>query len=67
MKNKTFSKSVLIGMIMISISSAGKAGKLAPDIKEENVSYSIDGVTYKGFIAYDDNVKGKRPAILDCS
>ena len=64
MKNITYSKSVFICMIMFSIFSAGKAGKLAPDLKEENVSYSIDGVTYKGFIAYDNNIKGKRPAIL---
>jgi dienelactone hydrolase len=33
-------------------------------IKEENVTYSADGVTLKGYIAYDQNLKGKRPAIL---
>jgi dienelactone hydrolase len=33
-------------------------------IKEENVSYNADGVTLKGFIAYDQNLKGKRPAVL---
>jgi dienelactone hydrolase len=37
---------------------------LPPNIKEEIVSYTSGGVTYKGFIAYDENIKGKRPAIL---
>ncbi len=33
-------------------------------IKTEEVSYKADGVTMKGFIAYDDAIKGKRPGIL---
>ncbi|MGC1391074.1 MAG: dienelactone hydrolase family protein [Bacteroidales bacterium] len=49
---------------MLGISSIGKSGSLSPNIKEVNVAYISGGVTYKGFIAYDDNIKGKRPAIL---
>jgi len=49
---------------MLGISSVSKSGTLPPNIKEENVSYASGGVTYKGFIAYDDNIKGKRPAVL---
>jgi dienelactone hydrolase len=37
---------------------------LSPVIREENVSYTVNGITFKGFIAYDENLKGKRPAIL---
>lgn len=33
-------------------------------IKGEEVSYSAGGVTMKGYIAYDDAIKGKRPGIL---
>jgi dienelactone hydrolase len=33
-------------------------------IKEENVNYTADGVLLKGFVAYDQNQKGKRPAVL---
>jgi dienelactone hydrolase len=33
-------------------------------LKEENVTYTADGVTLKGFVSYDQNLKGKRPAIL---
>src|SRR5688572_15204092 len=35
-----------------------------PKIIEENVSYQLDTLTMNNFIAYDENVKGKRPAIL---
>ena len=33
-------------------------------IKEEAVSYTLDGKTYKGYVVYDSNKQGKRPAIL---
>jgi dienelactone hydrolase len=64
MKNQFFCKTILICIIMIGISSSVKSGSLSPAIKEENVSFTLNGVTYKGFIAYDDIIKGKRPAIL---
>lgn len=34
------------------------------NIQGEEVTYAADGVTLKGYIAYDANKKGKRPAIL---
>lgn len=64
MKKQIISRSIIIVIIMLGISSVGRSGNLAPNIKEETVSYSVNGVVYKGFIAYDDNIKGKRPAIL---
>jgi dienelactone hydrolase len=33
-------------------------------IKEEIVTYTSDGVLLKGYVAYDQNQKGKRPAVL---
>jgi dienelactone hydrolase len=33
-------------------------------IKEEQVSYTGDGITMNGFIAYDENKEGARPAVL---
>ena len=64
MKSQTFYKLLLIGIIMLSTSSYGRSGSLTPKIKEEIISYTADGVTFKGFVAYDENMKGKRPAIL---
>ncbi len=33
-------------------------------VKGENVEYKVGDKTFKGYIAYDDQVTGKRPAIL---
>ncbi|MGZ8554262.1 MAG: dienelactone hydrolase family protein, partial [Chitinophagaceae bacterium] len=35
-----------------------------PKLKEENVTYIGDGITMNGFIAYDENKEGARPAVL---
>ena len=36
----------------------------APGLKEENVTYTADNITMDGYMAYDTNKAGKRPAIL---
>lgn len=41
---------------------AGPVAQAAVQGKE--VSYQADGTTLKGYIAYDDAIKGKRPAVL---
>lgn len=64
MKKQIISKSLLIAIIMLGITSVVRSGNLTPNIKEETVSYTVNGVVYKGFIAYDSNIKGKRPAVL---
>jgi dienelactone hydrolase len=35
-----------------------------PDLKEENVTYTDNGVTMDGYVVYDANKEGKRPAII---
>ena len=35
-----------------------------PRYKEEIVIYKSDGIELKGFVVYDENTKGKRPAVL---
>jgi dienelactone hydrolase len=43
------------------------SSKMATDsgkIKEESVSYSANGTTMNGYVTYDENKQGKRPAIL---
>ena len=35
-----------------------------PHVKEEEVIYTADSVTLKGFMAYDANRQGKRPVVL---
>lgn len=35
-----------------------------PKLKEENISYTIDSMKMDGYVVYDENVEGKRPAVL---
>ncbi len=35
-----------------------------PKLKEQNITYTIDTVTMDGYIVYDENIQGKRPAVL---
>ena len=41
-----------------------KAETKAPKFKEENVNYTLDSLNMGGYIVYDENTEGKRPAIL---
>src|SRR5947207_10381510 len=34
------------------------------EVKTKTVTYEYDGVTLKGFLAWDDAAKGKRPGVL---
>ncbi len=36
----------------------------APKLKEENVNYTLDSLNMGGYIVYDENIEGKRPAVL---
>jgi len=38
--------------------------KTAPSLKEENVTFSADGVNMNGFVVYDSSISGKRPGII---
>jgi dienelactone hydrolase len=44
--------------------STAQAAAPQPAIKEEAVTYTGDGVTMKGFVAYDSGSTAKRPAVL---
>jgi dienelactone hydrolase len=57
-------KYLLICAIMVNIDSNVNSKTPSPAIKEEVVTYMANGVSLKGFLAYDENIKGKRPAIL---
>lgn len=49
---------------MASISFGFSETKSNSKIKEEIVTYSVGNKNLKGFLAYDENLKGKRPAVL---
>jgi dienelactone hydrolase len=64
MNTNSFFKTLVICMAMINLSSPAESKNPSPAIKEESVTYTANGVTLKGMVAYDDNLKGKRPAII---
>ena len=54
---------LLISGLTITMSFIRSENKMRT-IKEENITYKIGDATYNGFIAYDEKITGKRPAIL---
>ena len=58
-------KHLLFGLTMIAMVMAvvGPAAA-APKIEGKPVEYTAGGVTLKGYLAYDENVKDKRPGVL---
>lgn len=49
---------LLFSLCCLAVSAAQAA------VQGREVSYSADGTTLKGYIAYDDSFEGKRPAVL---
>lgn len=35
-----------------------------PKLKEETVTYTVDSLTMNSYVVYDENIEGKRPAVL---
>jgi len=55
--------SVLITFLLLILELAGIA--LAEQkIVGKDVSYTAQGVVMKGYLAYDENIKGKHPGVL---
>jgi dienelactone hydrolase len=59
MKNLVFGL-IMIAMVMAVVGPATAAHK----IEGKPVEYTAGGVTLKGYLAYDEHVKGKRPGVL---
>ena len=64
MKRDIQTFSLVFLSLFFSFFSQIKAQNSSHMIKEENVTYTVNGVLLKGYVAYDQNVKGKRPAVL---
>ena len=61
---KTISTIIFTGIMALTNISAVYPQGAPANIKEETVTYQSGGVTCTGFIAWDENVKGKRPVVL---
>ncbi|UEG50730.1 dienelactone hydrolase family protein [Ferruginibacter lapsinanis] len=58
--------SVTISLLFIACNNQPKSAtqKEAAVLKEENTTYAGDSITMNAFVVYDENIKGKRPAVL---
>jgi dienelactone hydrolase len=56
----------LFGMLTVFALILGMAGiaQADPKIVGQDVAYSAEGVVMKGYLAYDESMKGKRPGVL---
>ncbi|MCW3126552.1 MAG: dienelactone hydrolase [Bacteroidetes bacterium] len=61
---KNIFKFLLAGVIIMTSIGAYAQANTKTDIKGTEVTYTANGVSCKGYIAYDAAIKGKRPAIL---
>jgi dienelactone hydrolase len=50
--------------ILLFFALLAASGAVLAEIKTQEIRYSSDGVRMKGFLAYDDAIKGKRPGVL---
>jgi dienelactone hydrolase len=64
MKTSSIQTVIYSHIAVLIITSMVHIQAMASTIKEETVTYTSGGVTLKGFMAYDERAKGKRPAVL---
>ncbi len=69
MKKISFLTIVLLTVFMVACKTDKKqtneeAGPPEPTLAGEEVTYSTDSTTMKGYLAYDESFEGKRPGIL---
>src|SRR5688572_24002779 len=43
---------------------SNKTESKTPKLKEESIAYTIDTLNMKSYVVYDENIEGKRPAVL---
>lgn len=54
-------RKLILGLILLGL---GLSGQALAEVRGKAVSYTDNGVTMKGYLAYDTSVKGKRPGVL---
>jgi dienelactone hydrolase len=51
-------------LILLALALVGSTSTVQAKVMTKTIAYQHDGVNLEGFLAYDDSVKGKRPAVL---
>ncbi len=58
---KYASSGMIVFALVLTLSGLAAAN---PKIQEKVVEYSAPGIVMKGYLAYDENIKGKRPGVM---
>ena len=62
---KKISKYILLLLTPLAfLTIQGCVGEAKSNIVSEEVTYTDGDITMKGYIAYDDSIKGKRPGVI---
>jgi dienelactone hydrolase len=64
MQEKTMERLLVKFVIFLLIMNMAGIALAGPKIKAETVTYSAQGQVMKGYLAYDENIKGPRPGVL---
>lgn len=59
-----FAAVLFSGAVACNNETEKTTGVKEPLLKEENITYTGDNITMNGFVVYDENMQGTRPAIL---
>lgn len=59
-----FAAALFSGAVACNNETEKTTGVKEPVLKEENITYTGDNITMNGFVVYDENMQGTRPAIL---
>jgi dienelactone hydrolase len=51
-------------MVFLLVLGMAGAAQATPKVVGKSVDYTSQGVTFKGYLAYDENLTGKRPGVL---
>jgi dienelactone hydrolase len=57
-------KTLAILLVLSSLSVFAGVARAKPDVVGHEVDYRAGGIVMKGYLAYDKNIKGKRPGVL---
>jgi dienelactone hydrolase len=64
MKEETMERLLVKIVIFFLIMGMAGIALAGPKVKGETVTYSAQGQVMKGYLAYDENIKGQRPGVL---
>ncbi|TGN38779.1 dienelactone hydrolase family protein [Marinobacter confluentis] len=61
---KTHQHAMVITPLSLAAALTLASGQLSAELKTQTMEYQVNGTTFTGYMAYDDETEGKRPGVL---